>query len=130
MGKREDALRDIINALHIGLPAAEHIARFEAQIRADAYEQAAKVCEQQARDFLSEQYAVGQPMSSISERFACQECATAIRALSDQPDSTNEGLAELLRELFGLAVAQHLIFPDDGDLFTRIDTALSTGTQA
>lgn len=59
--------------------------------RADAYEQAARVCEQQARDFLSEQYAVGQPMSSISERFACQECATAIRALSDQPDSDGEG---------------------------------------
>lgn len=33
------------------------------------------------RDFLSEEYAVGQPISSIQERFACEQCAQAIRAI-------------------------------------------------
>ncbi len=44
-------------------------------------EAAAKVCEQQARDFLSPEYAVPQPVGSIQERFACAECAAAIRAM-------------------------------------------------
>lgn len=51
------------------------------QSRADeARESAAKVCEEQAKAFLSPEYASGQPMSSLAERFACSECATAIRS--------------------------------------------------
>lgn len=42
-------------------------------------ERAALICEQQARDFLSPEYAADQPLSSIGERFACGECAKAIR---------------------------------------------------
>ena len=51
------------------------------QSRADeARESAAKVCEEQAKAFLSPEYASGQPMSSLAERFACSECAAAIRS--------------------------------------------------
>ncbi len=46
-------------------------------------ERCAKVCEEQARDFLSPEYATGQPISSINERFACDECAAAIRKLGE-----------------------------------------------
>ncbi len=51
--------------------------------REEAIEAAAKVCEQQARDFLDPQYATPQPIGSITERFACSECAKAIRSLID-----------------------------------------------
>lgn len=51
------------------------------QSRADAAtERAARVCEEKAKEFLSPEYASGQPMSSFAERFACGECATAIRS--------------------------------------------------
>ena len=46
-------------------------------------EQAAVICQQQAKEFLSPQYAIGQPLSSFQERFACSECATAIRAAKE-----------------------------------------------
>ena len=48
-------------------------------------EEAAKECERQRDGFLSEQYAAGQPISSMLERFACTECAAAIRKLGDTP---------------------------------------------
>lgn len=67
---REGAIRSLTNA-------------FAAHRRA-ALEEAIKACDDQRDDFLSEQYAVGQPMSSFSERFACGECARAIRALIDK----------------------------------------------
>lgn len=57
--------------------------RLERQAEARALERAAQVCEQQQQDFLSEQYAVGQPLSSFQERFACGQCAAAIRALGE-----------------------------------------------
>lgn len=47
-------------------------------------ERAAKVCEDAQETFLSEHYAVGQPISSIGERFACGKCAEGIRALSEE----------------------------------------------
>ncbi len=49
---------------------------------ADGVEDAAKVCEDQQQVFLSPQYATGQPLSSFHERFACGQCAAAIRLLS------------------------------------------------
>jgi hypothetical protein len=52
---------------------------------AAAYEDAAQICEQNMRDFLSEEYAVGQPLSSFSERFACKQCARDIRARTQAP---------------------------------------------
>lgn len=68
---------------------ATRITDLEAQVerltreRDAAYERPAEVCEKEAVAFLSPDYAVGQPLSSLSERFACGECATAIRALKD-----------------------------------------------
>ena len=63
---------------------AERIARAlmtYGQRRADeATEKAAQVCEERAKAFLLPEYASGQPMSSLAERFACSECATAIRS--------------------------------------------------
>lgn len=43
-------------------------------------EQCAKVAEACKEDFLSEEYAVGQPTSSFEERFACDVVAAAIRS--------------------------------------------------
>lgn len=43
-------------------------------------ERCAKVCEAAAEQFLSPEYATGQPMSSFGERFACETCAEGIRS--------------------------------------------------
>lgn len=48
-------------------------------------EDAAKVCEQKTQKFLSPEYATGQPLSSLQERFACGQCTSAIRALKEGP---------------------------------------------
>jgi hypothetical protein len=45
-----------------------------------ALERAAVICEEQAKEFLAPEYATGQPLSSFQERYACNECARAIRA--------------------------------------------------
>ena len=42
----------------------------------------AEACEGQAKIFLSPEYAVAQPLSSFSERFACRQCAESVRALA------------------------------------------------
>jgi hypothetical protein len=55
-------------------------AEYERGYRA-GIEAAAKVCEEQAQDFLSEYYATPQPLGSFSERYACGECAKGIREL-------------------------------------------------
>lgn len=44
-------------------------------------EEAAQTCERERDAFLSLQYAAIQPLGSITERFACDVCAEAIRAL-------------------------------------------------
>jgi hypothetical protein len=49
------------------------------QWRRFCMEEAALICEAQQKVFLSPQYAVNQPMSSFAERFACGQCAKAIR---------------------------------------------------
>lgn len=41
---------------------------------------AAEICAEQERMFLAPSYAAGQPMGSFAERFACRECAEAIRS--------------------------------------------------
>ena len=57
-------------------PAARTVIRI-------ALEAAAEACEQQARDFSSEEYSANQPISTITERFACAQCAADIRSLID-----------------------------------------------
>mgnify|MGYP001568289272 CR=1 FL=1 len=42
-----------------------------------------KIIEEQEQAFLSPQYAVNQPLSSLAERFACKQIAAAIRARSN-----------------------------------------------
>ena len=56
-------------------------------VRRAAFEEAAKVCEEQMIIFASDQYATNQPLSSFGERFACSELAKTIRALIE---TTNE----------------------------------------
>ncbi len=49
-------------------------------------ERCARLCEEQQQVFLSPQYATGQPLSSIQERFACGRCAVEIRATPSPAD--------------------------------------------
>lgn len=56
-----------------------HFALLEQKVLAER-EACAKVAEAKAVDFLSPEYASGQPLSSFSERFACKQIAEAIRA--------------------------------------------------
>lgn len=42
-------------------------------------ERCAKICEAQKEGFLSPEYASNQPLGSLPERFACDECAQSIR---------------------------------------------------
>ncbi|MGI9489134.1 MAG: hypothetical protein ACR2RF_25265 [Geminicoccaceae bacterium] len=65
--------------------AAEQIRQAEQAAREAALEEAGQECEKQQKIFGSTEYATGQPVSSISERFACGSCAEAIRALKDKP---------------------------------------------
>jgi hypothetical protein len=58
----------------------------DAAIRRAAFEEAARICEQQMKSFLSPQYATGQPMSSFKERFAAAKCAREIREAAGIPD--------------------------------------------
>lgn len=63
---------------------AAYMQQARAAIRAAApliLDMAAGECEKRREDFLSPEYATGQPLSSFSERFACNECASAVRQL-------------------------------------------------
>lgn len=64
------------------LPAVQRLARHAAQARREALREAVKACEEQRESFLSPDYAVNQPLSSFSERFACSQCADAILSLN------------------------------------------------
>lgn len=66
-------------------------------------EACAKVAEEQAAQFLSPQYATGQPLSSFPERFACGACADAIRTLAPakpdgEPDAQIGGARSIGKE--------------------------------
>jgi hypothetical protein len=55
--------------------------------RRSALEEAIEACGKQAVVFGSYEYSTGQPLASFSERHACWQCASAIRALLE---TTNE----------------------------------------
>ena len=78
--KKWDAAVAISRALGAITP---HIRAREAfRAGAEAMREAAvQICEDQIAKFLDPQYAFPQPVGSIQERFACGECANAIRAL-------------------------------------------------
>jgi hypothetical protein len=61
--------------------AVQHVERERVIAVTMMREMAAHACEEKTRVFLSPEYATGQPLSSFNERFACKECADAIRAL-------------------------------------------------
>lgn len=63
---------------------ARHRIEAAAQARREAIKEAARACEDQMQVFLSPEYATGQPLSSFHERFACGQCAAAIRSLSPE----------------------------------------------
>ncbi len=48
-----------------------------------ALEEAMAACQKQQEDFLSPEYATGQPISSVWERAACGACIQEIRALKE-----------------------------------------------
>lgn len=48
-------------------------------------ERCAKVCLDLSDEFLSPEYATGQPHSSFAERFACGQCSTAIMCIPLTP---------------------------------------------
>ena len=50
-------------------------------IRAQTIEECVQACEIVRQDFRLETYTTGQPLSSLSERFACSQCIEAIRRL-------------------------------------------------
>lgn len=54
------------------------------QCEADTIRRCAEVCDEQAQEFLSPEYAAGQPLSSFNERFACGEVKKAILSLLPQ----------------------------------------------
>lgn len=59
-------------------------------MRRKTVEEAARACEAQRAEFATPEYAGSQVMGSLAERFACDECALAIRALID-PKETDCG---------------------------------------
>lgn len=61
-------------------------------------EAAVDACKQVGRDFLSPEYATGQPISSFAERFACAQCAAAIHALHLPADPVRDAIVEALRD--------------------------------
>lgn len=66
--------------------AADHnreAAAYQAGRRA-GLEEAIEACLEEQRTFSSPKYATEQPLSSFGERFACGQCADAIRTLIDK----------------------------------------------
>lgn len=63
---------------------ASHRQAAELRAAKAAIEAAVQACKEQSKAFASEEYATPQPIGSISERFACQECEKAIAALDPE----------------------------------------------
>lgn len=64
------------------------------RIKAETIEECAKIAEAKAVEFLSPEYAAGQPLSSFSERFACGQVASAIRSLGSTGEMDSEKTAQ------------------------------------
>lgn len=68
-------------------PSDTYPCRHDFRLSADAaiqvvVERCAQVCHEKAEMFRSPEYATNQPLSSVAERFACDQCAAEIRALA------------------------------------------------
>ncbi|HQR14190.1 MAG TPA: hypothetical protein PLZ37_06475 [Nitrospira sp.] len=75
--RHEQTLRD--NGINGHSEAVVRVLTAESAVAA-AWEEAARIAEAKAVEFLSPEYATGQPFSSFNERFACEQVASAIRA--------------------------------------------------
>lgn len=73
--------RPLSSAVHDLKKRAEAAESSLSRIKAETIEECAKVAEAKAVEFLSPEYATGQPLSSFNERFACEQVASAIRSL-------------------------------------------------
>jgi hypothetical protein len=88
MSRPEDIPQDVwdaAEAVEADINGPDHSAYSHAAIARAIMaerERAAKLCEEQAMAFASDLYAAGQPLSSFSKRFACGQCAEAIRGQS------------------------------------------------
>lgn len=80
MGKWEQVARLVVAQAQLRDPEGA-IAAALAQCEADTIRRCSEVCDEQAAEFLSPEYATDQPLSSFSERFACGEVKKAILAL-------------------------------------------------
>jgi len=65
------------------LYTAEQVARIREQARCGAIAECIAALKKEREAFLSEEYAYPQPIGSLSERFACDECIKAIEALAE-----------------------------------------------
>jgi hypothetical protein len=60
--------RVLVSSVAAALAAAER----------EGMKRAAEICEKMSGEFLSPRYASNQPIGSLTERFACDECVRAI----------------------------------------------------
>lgn len=65
---------------------SDALVKLHAETRRAAFEEAAQICEAQIEIFMSNRFAVNQPVSSMRERFGASSCARAIRAAAGLPD--------------------------------------------
>lgn len=108
--------------------------------RQQALEEAIAACRAQQVSFASPEYSTGQPLASFTERFACNQCIEAIRALigprTEPPAAPAQPQAErTVRVRIAVAVASngdyraygHSDWGDDGIAREAEDAFLATG---
>jgi hypothetical protein len=61
----------------------DRLERFAALVAAHEREQCAKICEEQIKAYMSNQYTTD-PLGGFREKFASRQCATAIRARGEK----------------------------------------------
>jgi hypothetical protein len=84
---REDIIRMAREAgvylAHTELTLMTGLERFAALVAAHEREECAKLCEEQIKAYMSNQYTTD-PLGGFREKFASRQCATAIRARGEK----------------------------------------------
>jgi len=81
---REDVIRMAREAeLNAHGLVIDRLERFAALVAAHEREQCAKICEEQIKAYMSNQYTTD-PLGGFREKFASRQCATAIRARGEK----------------------------------------------
>jgi hypothetical protein len=78
-----ETLRDAIRALATP-DQSSALAGVIVDVRENALREASEICAKQSETFASKEYSANQPLASFNERFACEECRTAILAAITQ----------------------------------------------